>query len=131
MLPTAVRKSDGYQDGPREVTDVCVMGKNPGDFSPLLSTEITPSSEELEKRERKDCIEEKGEEEKRGEMRGNSRLGGGLGWGEETARREKESQVCAKPSSGFPQQLEFCQPSPNITGLSFHTPVTPTAPLHE
>jgi hypothetical protein len=38
-------------------------GKNPGDFSPLLFTEITLTSEELEKRERKDCIEEEGEEE--------------------------------------------------------------------
>lgn len=42
-------------------------GENPGDFSPLLSTEITSTSEELEKGERKDRIEEKGEEIEKGE----------------------------------------------------------------
>jgi hypothetical protein len=59
-----------------------------------------------------------------------------MGWGEETARWEKESQVHAKPSWGFPQQLQFQPLSQTITGLPLHRrvfkpAVTPTAPAHE
>lgn len=44
-----------------------MTGKNPGDFRPLLSEEITSTSEELENRGRKDCIGEEGETKNREE----------------------------------------------------------------